>query len=199
MEVEDKDSETKKLAEILSAIQNIYEQKKEQLEQLESEISELRKILRDLNSIISTKSFFSADQLYEGVQDNKVQEGNIDETELFQKKVSKEKLKNTKIKRKIFSDEDERNLLAILNLTDLNNLEIKFFDPKEKNIKETSERFIKIFLKDALIHVKEKNPEIEVNYDYYRNSSFIEKVLISNIQSIDEFDLITSKVKELLE
>ncbi|MEJ2249630.1 MAG: hypothetical protein P8Y97_08225, partial [Candidatus Lokiarchaeota archaeon] len=137
MEVEDKDSETKKLAQILSAIQNIYDQKKEQLEQLESEISELRKILRDLNSIISTKSFFSADQLYEVAQDHKVQEGDIDETELFQKDLSKEKLKNTKIKRKIFSDEDERNLLAILNLTDLNNLEIKFFNPKEKNIKET--------------------------------------------------------------
>jgi len=198
MEIEDKDKETKKLAQILSALQNLYEQKKEQLERLKTEISDLREILRNLNSIISTKSFYSADQIYNTNQKVDSVES-LEEEEYFQDSVPKEKFKDTTIKRKIFSDEDEKNLLAILNFNDLDYLEVKFLSPKEKNIKETSERFIKIFLKEGLIKIKESTPQIEVEYEYYKNSEFIEKVKISNLQSVDEFDLITAKVKELLE
>ena len=49
---------------MLSKIQTIYYKKKEQLEELKLEISELREILNFLNSLISGKSFHSADEVY---------------------------------------------------------------------------------------------------------------------------------------
>jgi hypothetical protein len=170
------------------------------LEQLQSEITELREILRNLNSIITSKSFTSADQLFSISEKHEKASEQLKEDEYFQDTIEKKKFKDTKIKRKIFSDEEkEKNLLAILTFNDMDNLIVKFFNPKDKNIKETSEKFIKVFLKDALIHIKETNPEIDIEYDFYKSTEFIEKVTISNLQSVEEFDLITQKVKELLE
>jgi len=122
------------------------------------------------------------------------------EEEYFIPDISKDKVKDTKIKRKIFSKKDEKEgeLLCILNLIDLNQLEIKFIDPLRFNIKETSEEFIKIFLKGALIEIKEKNLELKLKYEYFKNTDIIEKIHINNLKSIDDYDLITSKIRELL-
>ena len=80
----------------------------------------------------------------------------------------------------------------------VNQIEIKFIDPDTRNIKETSEEFISIFLRGALIPIKEKYPEMKLDYFHFKDSNIIEKIQISNITSINDYDLITSKIRELL-
>ncbi|MHA1326436.1 MAG: hypothetical protein ACTSRH_03870, partial [Promethearchaeota archaeon] len=87
---------------------------------------------------------------------------------------------------------------CILNFNDFKDIEIKFLHPEKQKIKEISEDFRNIFLKGALIKIKEENPNLKVNYDYYKDTDFIEYIKIFNVNSIKEYDLITEKVQGLL-
>lgn len=183
----DDEKETEKLTRILSALQNIYLKKQEQLEDLQSEIKELHEIINHMNSVISNQSFISADEIYSKLLSE----------DYFKEGISEEKFKGTNIKRKIFSA-DEKDLLCILNFLDFKKLEIKFIDPDIRSIRETSEAFINTFLKGALIKIKEQYPNLSVNYNFYKNTDKIEYIHISNLNSIKDYDLITEKIRELL-
>lgn len=191
------ETDIQKLSSMLSKIQDLYYKKKEQLEELQLEISELRDIINYLNSLISNKSFYSADEIYTQTL-NKRKE--LSEDNYFIEEIPREKVKGTSIKRKIFSKEGEKdtNLLCILNFYDFNEVEIKFIEPETRFIKESSEDFVRIFLKGALIKIKESNPTLSVSYNYYKNTDMIERMNISNLNSIKEYDLITSKIRELM-
>jgi len=192
MESKEKKTEIEKLSEILSRIQNLYYKKEEQLEELELEISELKQVLNYLNSLLSHKSFHSADEIYQKSLEIPVEK-------YFEEKVSEERVKGTTIKRKIFSkDEKEKDLLCILKFIDFNKVEIKFLDPEVRSIKETSENFINVLLKGAFIKIKEINPAMDLKYRYFKNSNIIEFITVSNLQSINDYDMITSKIRELL-
>ncbi len=197
MDHKKEETDIQKLSSMLSKIQDLYYKKKEQLEELQLEISELRDIINYLNSLISNKSFYSADEIYTKTL-NKRKE--LSEDDYFIEEIPREKVKDTNIKRKIFSKEDEKetNLLCILNFYDFNEVEIKFIEPETRYIKESSEDFVRIFLKGALIKIKESNPTLSVSYNYYKNTDMIERMNISNLNSIKEYDLITSKIRELL-
>ena len=119
--------------------------------------------------------------------------------EYFNEKISEETFKGTNIKRKIFSNQnqEEENLLCVLNLYDFKKVEIKFIDPEKRGIQETSENFINIFLKGALIKIKENNPNLSISYRF-KNVDKIEYIIISNLSSIEDYDLITAKIRELL-
>jgi hypothetical protein len=196
MDPRDKENETEKLTHMLSSIQNLYYKKKEQLEELQTEISELHSILQNLNSMISNKSFSSADEIYSKLQ----KESKPSIKDYFNEEISEEDFKGTNIKRKIFSSENqkEEDLICILNFYDFKRLEIKFIDPETRSIKETSENFVNIFLKKALIKIKESNPNLSVSYNFFKNTDKIEYINISNLNSIKDYDLITSKIRELL-
>ncbi len=196
MDGQDKEKEIEKLSKVLSSIQNLYYKKKEQLDELQLEITELKEVLNNLNSIVSIKSFHSADELYHKALDT-LEKEEVSVEEYFQEEVPIEKAKGTKIKRKIFS-KDDKDLLCVLNFVDFNQIEIKFIDPDTRNIKETSEEFISIFLRGALIPIKEKYPEMKLGYIHFKTSNIIEKIQISNITSVNDYDLITSKIRELL-
>jgi len=183
----DNEKETEKLTKVLSLLQNIYIKKQEQLEDLQLEIKELHGIISNLNSVISNQSFTSADEIY----------AKLLSEEYFKEGISEEKFKGTNIKRKIFSA-DEKDLLCVLNFYDFKRLEIKFIDPEIRDIKETSEDFINLFLKGALIKIKERYPNLSVNYNFYKNTDKIEYIHISNLNSIEDYDLITEKIRVLL-
>ncbi len=195
MDSYNKENETEKLTHILSVVQNLYYKKKEQLEDLELEISDLQSVLIQINSLISNKSFSSADELYSKLQT--LENKSVDD--YFKEEISEERFKGTNIKRKIFSNQNqkEEDLLCILNLYDFKRVEIKFIDPENRAIQETSEHFINIFLKGALIKIKENNPNLSISYRF-KNTDKIEYITISNLSSIEDYDLITSKVRELL-
>lgn len=198
MDPKDTEKEIEKLSSMLSKIQNIYYKKKEDLEELKLEIEELKDVLNLLNTLVSGKSFQSADEIYSKALAKKTDLQNDDE--YFVEEISREKVEGTNIKRKIFSknkDNDEE-LLCVLNFYDFNRVEIKFIDPEKRIVKETSEDFIQIFLKGALIKIKENNPQLSVDYDYFRNTGFIEKMSIKGLKSIKDYDIITSKMRELL-
>ncbi|MFX0080546.1 MAG: hypothetical protein ACFE94_02235 [Candidatus Hodarchaeota archaeon] len=198
MDLGDNETEIEKLSQILSKIQNLYYKKKEQLEELRIEISELREVLNYLNSLISNKTFQSADKIYS--KSLHELEKKPAEEEYFIEQIPKEKVKGTNIKRKIFSkgEEKESILLCVLNFLDFNKVEIKFSNPMDRSIRETSEDFIGIFLRGALLKIKENNPDLDLSYDYFKDSKLIECIKISNLKTIQEFDLITSKMRELL-
>lgn len=198
MDLKDSENEIETLSHILSKIQNIYYRKKEQLEEMKSQISELRDVLNFINSLISGKSFHSADEIYTKSLDEKVDKPG--EEEYFVEEISKEKVEGTNIKRKIFSKKKEVDdeLLCILNFYDFNRVELKFINPEKRSIKETSEDFIRIFLKGALIMIKENSPDLSLEYSYFKKTEFIEKMTITKVRSIKEYDIITSKMRELL-
>ena len=195
MDSNSKEDDTEKLTRILSVIQNLYYKKKEQLEDLELEISEIQSVLTQINSLISNQSFSSADELYSKL--HSPEKKSIED--YFNEEISEEKFKGTNIKRKIFSsqNQEEENLLCVLNLYDFKKVEIKFIDPERRGIQETSENFINIFLKGALIKIKENNPNLSISYRF-KNVDKIEYINISNLSSIDDYDLITTKIRELL-
>jgi len=195
MDSYNKEKETEKLTHILSVVQNLYFKKKEQLEDLKLEISDLQSVLSQINSLISNKSFSSADELYSKLQT--LEKKSVDD--YFKEEISEETFKGTNIKRKIFSNQNqkEEDLLCILNLYDFKRVEIKFIDPEKSAIQETSERFINVFLKGALIKIKENNPNLSISYRF-KNTDKIEYITISNLSSIDDYDLITTKIRELL-
>ena len=196
MDSKDAENETEKLTKVLSIVQNLYYKKEEQLEDLKIEISELHTVLDYINSLISKQSFSSADEIYSKLLNR--EEKSIDD--YFKKDISQEDFDGTNIKRKIFSsqNENEENLLCVLNLYDFKRAEIKFIDPEKREIQETSENFINIFLKGALIKIKENNPNLSINYTFFKNSDKVEYIHISNLSSIEDYDLITDKIRELL-
>ncbi|MHA2282831.1 MAG: hypothetical protein ACXAC5_18475 [Promethearchaeota archaeon] len=198
MDLGDNETEIEKLSEILSKIQNLYFKKKEQLEELQNEISELREVLNFLNSMISNKSFQSADVIYSKALQEP--EKKKDKEPYFVNDIPSERVKGTNIKRKIFTDNDEKDskLLCILNFLDFNKVQIKLIDPMERRIRETSEDFIRTFLKEALLKIKDENPELDLKYEYFKNTDVIECINIFNLKTIKEYDLITSKLRELL-
>jgi hypothetical protein len=194
---EDK-TEIEKLSQMLSKIQNLYYKKKEQLEEIQQEIAELRDVLNFLNSFISNKSFQSADKLYsESLQKIVAQQP---EDQYFVEEVPKERAKGTNIKRKIFANENEKDpkLLCILNFLDFNQVEIKIVNPIDSPVRETSEEFIRIFLRGALLRIKDSNPELLLEYDHFKDTDLIECIKVLNLKSIQDYDLITSKMRELL-
>jgi len=190
------ENETEKLTKVLSIVQNLYYKKKEQLDDLKLEISELHTVLDYLNSLISKQSFSSADEIYSKLLNR--EEKSIDD--YFKKEISQEDFNGTNIKRKIFSSQNqsEEDLLCVLNLYDFKRVEIKFIDPEKREIQETSENFINVFLKGALIKIKENNPNLSINYTFFKNSDKVEYIHISNLSSIEDYDLITDKIRELL-
>jgi hypothetical protein len=196
MHSDDKEITAEKLTQILIKLQDLYHQKKEQLEALHLEINELHSIITKLTALISNQSFTSADLLYS--KSNITSEKTSDD--YFKENVSEEEFKGTQIKRKIFSkeDDDQEELLCILNFNDFKKLDIKFIEPDQREIKETSEEFINLFLKEALVKIKETNPDLSIEYDFIKNSNIIESIHITNLTKIDDYDLITEKVQELL-
>ncbi len=192
MSMHSNEKDTKSLTELLSKLQTLYHQKKEQLEVLHLEIEELRSILSSLNTLISTKSFLSADQLYS--------EKKKTSDDYFKEDIPNEEFKGTNIKRKIFSEDknEEEHLICILNFYDYKKVSIKFIDPEIRAIGETNENFMNIFLKGALIKIKETTPNLNISYDFYKNTKYIEYIVINNLTSIKDYDLITEKIREVL-
>ncbi|MBD3338750.1 MAG: hypothetical protein GF353_06565 [Candidatus Lokiarchaeota archaeon] len=186
-----KDSDLEKLTDILSSVRELYYKKKEQLEDLKLEIEKIKDVLNQLNSMVSNKSFHGADEIYQSKTIGFTKE-NIEEYV-----EDKNNNKGSKLKRKIFSKNRE-SLVCVLSFTDFKTIEIKFLNPNDLMIKETLDKFINIFLKGALIQIKENNPELDLHYSYYKNSDIIEAILIKNVNSMDDYDLITDKVEDLL-
>lgn len=200
---EEKSNETEKLTRLLSSLQELYYNKKEQLEVLKDEIIDLKEIINQLNDLISGKSFASADQLYSKASQAEVSKKykkEKSESDFFESSPSSEQSKGTEIKRKIFSKgtESSQNLLAILNYVDMDIIEIKLIEPETIALTETNEIFIQEFLMGALVSIKEHTPELELQYQYYKNTDIIEKIEITNVRSVDDYDLITNKISEIL-
>jgi len=193
-----KEIEVEQLSTILSKIQDLYYKKKEQLEDLELEIASLKEILNYLNSVISNQSFHSADEIYLKTLE-KFDLDKVSET-YFTEEVPKDKVKGTTIKRKIFTKNEAENgeLVCVLNFIDFNTLEVKFINPEVRSIKETSEEFINILLKGALIKIKEENEKMSLEYEYYKDTDIIEYIKIQNLETINDYDLITTKIRELV-
>jgi len=194
MEQQKNNKEMEKLVQVASDLQNLYYKKVEQMEDLKLEISDLSQLLTNLKSLISNKSFRGADEIYSNM---KKESDKLSSEKFFTKNVKKEKVNGSIIKRKIFSE--NITLSCILQLINMSQVVIKFVDPNTISLQETSEEFIQIFLKGALVQIKENNPNLNVSYKYYKNSNLIQHITIDGINTIEEFDLITLKIQELLD
>ncbi|TFF97255.1 MAG: hypothetical protein EU547_04845 [Promethearchaeota archaeon] len=102
----------------------------------------------------------------------------------------------SKIERRFYTKNDE--LLCIVNYLDFNRVIINFINPDKLNITNESEKYMEIFLNETVDKLKEENPSIDVTYDFYNETEIIESIEFLNIESIDIYNFITSKVMELL-
>jgi len=196
MQSDDNKIATEKLTQALIKLQDLYHQKKEQLEVLHQEINDLHSIIKNLTDVISNQSFTSADLLYSksSTKKDKTSEDYFNET------ISEEEFKGTQIKRKIFSkDEDsQEKMLCVLKFNDFKTLDIKFIEPEERKITETSEEFINLFLKKALVKIKDSNPDLGIKYEFLNNTNIIKSIHVSNLTKMNDYDLITKQIEEIL-
>jgi len=98
--------------------------------------------------------------------------------------------------RKIYTPNNE--LFATMTFPNIDTIQIKVMNPFKYKIQETSDDYLQIFLKEALIKIKEQNPQLSVNYTFIRNTPFIESITISHIHRSTHLDLISEKFGELV-
>lgn len=98
------------------------------------------------------------------------------------------------IDRKFYSENDE--LLCTLKYLEFSAGQIIF----NVNLKITKQldSFKTIFLDQTLDRLKQKNEKIEANYEFYEDTDIIEKIEVSNLSSIEDYNFLTSNVLELL-
>ncbi|MFX0060421.1 MAG: leucine-rich repeat domain-containing protein, partial [Candidatus Heimdallarchaeota archaeon] len=83
------------------------------------------------------------------------------------------------LQKKFYTHNNE--LFATMTMTNPNTIQIKIINPYKFKIRETSEPYLQIFLKEALLKVKEENPNLNVQYTFVKNTPFIENITISHI------------------
>ncbi len=108
----------------------------------------------------------------------------------------RESVITSKIERKFYSKNDE--LLCVVNYLDFNRVNITFVNPDQFKLEKSSKIFKNIFSEKIISDLKQKNPEIKINYNLYENSEIIESIDILNIGNISNYNYICEKLMELL-
>jgi len=108
----------------------------------------------------------------------------------------RESVITSKIERKFYSKNDE--LLCVVNYLDFNRVNITFVNPDQFKIEKSSKIFKNIFSEKIISDLKQKNPEIKINYNLHENSEIIESIDILNIGNISNYNYICEKLMELL-
>jgi len=101
------------------------------------------------------------------------------------------------IEREIFSKENQ--LFWIIKYLDFNRVLIQFISPEKRKVKKDDEKFQKFFLNELVDYLEKKSPELEVVYNYFEDSKYIESIQLLNINSVEDFNYITSILIELIE
>ncbi len=98
------------------------------------------------------------------------------------------------IDRKFYSQDDE--LLCTLKYLEFSIGQIEF----NVNLKITKqlEPFQRIFIDKTLKVLGKDNDKIEVEYEHHGDTEFIRSIKVKNLNSIEDFNLITSNVLKLL-
>ncbi|MFO7798098.1 MAG: hypothetical protein R6W84_18315 [Promethearchaeia archaeon] len=108
----------------------------------------------------------------------------------------RESVITSKIERKFYSKNDE--LLCVVNYLDFNRVNITFVNPDQFKLEKSSKIFKNIFSEKIISDLKQKNPEIKINYNLHENSEIIESIDILNIGNISNYNYICEKLMELL-
>lgn len=98
------------------------------------------------------------------------------------------------IDRKFYSENDE--LLCTLKYLEFSTGQINLNVNLE--ITKQLDAFQKIFLNQTLEPLKQKNDNIEVQYEFYEDTDTIEKIEVLNLTSIDDYNFLTSNILKLL-
>ncbi|MFX1233527.1 MAG: leucine-rich repeat domain-containing protein [Promethearchaeota archaeon] len=102
---------------------------------------------------------------------------------------------NTNYKKRFYTHNNE--LFAIM-IQKTDTIHIQILNPLRFKIQETSDDYLNIFLKEALLKIKEQNPQLNVDYNFVRNTLFIENITITHVNVSTHLDLITKKFGELI-
>ncbi|MHA1584612.1 MAG: hypothetical protein ACTSWL_05115 [Promethearchaeota archaeon] len=176
------------LLEVKNKIASLILLKQNQLSELEKEIQDLSEISDQLDSLISSSSFQTADSLLSSNPEI------IDaETAANQNSVNMENLNYTQ---KIFSVTGT-DLLAIMDFKE-NFITIQFPSPQSSRI--TQERYINDFVKPTLVQLKKVEPDLspEILKSIYQGQEFLTKITLRNVKSFESFEFIAEKIKKNL-
>jgi hypothetical protein len=103
---------------------------------------------------------------------------------------------SSSIQRRFYSQDNE--LLCTLDYFNFSDVKITFNNPEILQILDKSDSYRTIFLEEIEKNLASKNENLEIKLDFYEDTDFIEFILLSNLQSIEEYNYITSKVMDLL-
>lgn len=164
---------------LIEDLKKLIEQKKVQINVLNEEIELLSKNCDNINILISSGSFKTADSLIDA------------ETAAFK---SNSNLDNLEYTKKIFSKSDV--LLSVLRLEN-NTISIRF--PHPEIVKITEEKYINEFVKPTLIPLKKKEEKLTTHLTRkeINNYEFIETIRLQNVKFYESFELITKAIEIL--
>ncbi|TXT66325.1 MAG: hypothetical protein BAJALOKI1v1_300005 [Promethearchaeota archaeon] len=100
------------------------------------------------------------------------------------------------IKRKFYSGNNE--LLCVLSYIDFSKVLIEFPTPELLNLNNQSENFKIQFVEPIRKHLEGQNKSLEIEYIQYRDTDSLEAISIQNLTSIEDYNVITSEMLNLL-
>lgn len=103
---------------------------------------------------------------------------------------------SSSIQRRFYSQDNE--LLCTLDYFNFSDVRITFNNPEILQISDKSDSYRTIFLEEINNSLVSKNEHLEIKLNFYEDTDFIEFILLSNLQSIEEYNYITNKVMDLL-
>ncbi|MBD3215891.1 MAG: hypothetical protein GF311_24990 [Candidatus Lokiarchaeota archaeon] len=103
---------------------------------------------------------------------------------------------SSSIQRRFYSQDNE--LLCTLDYFNFSDVKITFNNPEMLQILEKSDSYRTIFLEEIEKNLASKNENLKIKLDFYEDTDFIEFIHLSNLQSIEEYNYITSRVMDLL-
>lgn len=103
---------------------------------------------------------------------------------------------SAKFERKFYSTMNE--ILCHIFYLDYNRVFIRFARSKYFKIDNKSEIIQKYFISNVLERLKENNPDLNISYKYYEDTTIIKSISIVNLVKFEDYDYITLRIMDLL-
>jgi len=89
-------------------------------------------------------------------------------------------------------------LLCTISYIEFSNAKIFFPNPELLQITKDSKKFNSLFLQNTIRYLEKNNRKLKVKYNFYDDTDLIESIDIQNLKSVEDYNLITSNILELL-
>ena len=179
------ENEIKSLLQIQKDLSEMKSQKKEQIEKLETEIDSMSSMIYEINQLISTRSFTTAESML-------VESMDVEDAA----KQSPKYTENLHYNKKIFSN-DKENLLVDLRFQH-NSIIIIFSSPEITKIRQ--DEYINQFVKPTLVNLKKVETDLtpSISKSFYGENEYIDRIKLQHVNNFESFEFIVEKMEDFI-